>query len=226
MGGALVSGFWLLVGKELRIEARGREMFSGGLLLAFLVLLVGNLAWAGVADAPRVASGVLWVGYVFAGTLVLSRSLHRERDRGTWEALAVLPVDWGTVYFVKVASSGLILLLLQFLSLGIYAALFDFDLLTPLIKLAPLLLLGTIGFCALGVLLAGLSSHARTREILLPILLLPLILPLLMMAIQATQKVLSGLPSSAALSEHLLLLAFDAIYLAIGWLTFDHVLSD
>lgn len=218
--------FWILVQKELRIESRGREMLSGGLLLSFLVLLVGNLAWAGVADAPRVASGVLWVAIVFSGTLVLSRSLHRERDRGTWEALALHPVDWGTVYLVKVTSTALILLVLEALSLGAFAALFDYDLLSPLLKLAPILALGTLGFSAIGVLLAGLSSHARTREILLPILLLPLLLPLLMMAIQATQKVLSGLPSSQALNEHLLLIGFDAIYLAIGWLTFDYVLSD
>lgn len=218
--------FWLLVQKELRIESRGREMLSGGLLLSFLILVIGNLAWAGLGDASRVASGVLWVAIVFSGTLVLSRSLHRERDRGTWEALALLPVDWGTVYLVKVAASLLILLVLEALSLGALALLFDYDLLTPLVKLVPVLVLGTLGFSAIGVILAGLSSHARTREILLPILLLPLLLPLLMMCLQATQKVLGGLPSSEALSEHLLLIAFDAIYLAIGWLTFDYVLSD
>lgn len=218
--------FWLLVQKELRIESRGREMLSGGLLLSFLILLIGNLAWAEVAQPHRVASGVLWVAFVFSGTLVLSRSLHRERDRGTWEALALLPVDWGTVYLVKVTATFLILLLLEALSLGAYAVLFDFDLLTPLFKLAPILVLGSLGFAAIGVLLAALSSHARTREILLPILLLPLLLPLLMMTIQATEKILGGLPSSDALSEHLLLAAFDAIFLAIGWLTFDYVLSD
>lgn len=226
MGGTPLNPFWTLLGKELRIETRGREMLSGGLLLAFLTLVLGHLAWGQIPDPPLVAPGVLWIAFAFAGTLTLSRSLHREKDRGTWEALALLPVDWGTVFFVKATSNVLVLLFVEAVCLPLYALLFDADLLTPLAKLAPILLLGTIGLSAAGTLLAALSTHARAREILLPILLFPLILPLLMMTLQATEKILRGFPSSALLSEHLLLIAFDAIFLAIGWLTFDYILSE
>jgi heme exporter protein B len=201
-------------------------MFTGGLLLALLTLVIGNLAFSRLTDRAAVAAGVLWISFAFAGTLTLSRSLHRERDRGTWEALALLPVDWGLVYLVKVAANVVVLLLIEAIALPLYALLFDADLLVPLLKLIPVLVLGTIGLAAAGTFLAALSSHARTREILLPILLFPLLVPLLMMSMQGTEKAIAGLPSSDFVGEHVLLLAFDAIFLAIGWLTFDYVLSD
>lgn len=218
--------FAVLLRKELRVESRGREMLAGGLILALLTVVVANLAWGDLRERPAVAAGVLWIAIVFAGTLTLSRSLHRERDQGTWEALALLPVDRGVVYFAKVATNFLVLLLIEALTLPLYSLFFHYDLLTPLPKLVPIFLLGTLGFSAAGTLLAALSSHARAREILLPILLFPLLLPLLMMTLQATERLLSGAPSSALTAEHELLAAFDAIYLAIGWLTFDHILGE
>lgn len=218
--------YWTLVRRELRMEARSREMLGGGLFLAFVTLLLGNLAWSHLDDLALTAPGVLWISFAFAGSLIVSRSLHRERDRGTWEALGLLPVDWGVVYLVKATANILVLLVVEAIALPLFAILFGADLFTPLPKLIPLLLLGTVGLAAAGTLAAALSSHTRSREILLPILLFPLLVPLLMMSMQATEKVLRGLPSSAALSEHLILVAFDAIFLAIGWLTFDYVLSE
>lgn len=201
-------------------------MLTGGLLLTFLTLVLGNLAFARLSETASTAAGVLWISFAFAGTLTLSRSLHRERDRGTWEALALLPIDWGLVYLVKVAANVVVLLIIEAIALPIYAFLFGTDLLEPFLKLVPVLFLGTVGLAASGTFIAALSSHGRAREMLLPILLFPLLVPLLMMAMQATEKAISGLPSSDFLAEHVLLLAFDAIFLAIGWLTFDYVLSD
>ena len=218
--------FSILLRRELRVEARSREMLNGGLLLAFLTLVLGNLSFSRAADEAATAAGVLWISFAFAGTLTLSRSLHRERDRGTWEALALLPVDLGLVYLVKVAANVVVLLLIEAVALPLYAMLFGTDLFSSLLKLVPILFLGTVGLAGAGTFLAALSSHGRAREILLPILLFPLLIPLLMMAIQGTQKAIAGLPSSDFLAEHVLLLAFDAIFLAIGWLTFDYVLSD
>lgn len=221
-----MTGFRTLLGKELRVEARGREMLSGGLLMALLVLLIGQLAWGGLGEPRRVAPGVLWVAIAFAGTLTLSRSLHQERDRGTWEALALLPVDWGQIYLAKAAANFLVLLLIEAIALPLYALLFNFDLASPLPKLAPVLLLGTLGFSASGTLLAALSAHGRAREILLPILLFPLVLPLLMISLQATERILAGAPSSLLVAEHEFLIAFDAVYLAVGWFAFDYVLGE
>lgn len=201
-------------------------MLTGGLLLALLTLFLGNLAFARLPDKPATAAGVLWISFAFAGTLILSRSVHRERDRGTWEALALLPIDWGLVYLMKVVANVLVLLVIEAIALPLYAILFDADLLSPFLKLVPILLLGTVGLAASGTFLAALSSHGRAREILLPILLFPLLVPLLMMAMQGTEKAVAGLPSSDFLAEHLLLVAFDAIFLALGWLTFDYVLSE
>lgn len=220
-----MTGFWILLGKELRIEARSRELLTGGLLLVLLVLVLSNLAW-GDGPADVVAAGVLWIALVFGGTLSVSRSLHRERDRGTWEALALLPVDWGTLFLAKAAANLVVLVVLAAAALPLYALLFDFDLAPSIARLAVVLLLGLIGFSAAATFLATASAHGRAREILLPLLLFPLLIPLLMMGVQATRRVLDGATLGHVASELQLLAAFDIMFLALGWLMFDHLLGE
>lgn len=218
--------FGILLLKELRTEMRGREMLGAGLLLALLVLLVGQLAWGRVPDPAASAPGVLWIAILFAALVALGRNLHRERDQGTWEALALLPVDRGTIYLAKVTALFLVLLLIETITIPLFALVFSDGLVAPLPELTPVLLLGSLGLSAAGTLLAGLSAPARYREVLLPILLLPLIVPLLMVALQATERVLRDTPISLLAAEYQFLLAFDAIFLAVGWIAFDHVLGE
>lgn len=218
--------FSVLLAKELRIEARSREMITGGLLLTLLVLVLAQFAWRDIAPARDVVPGVLWIAVAFAGTLSLSRSLHRERDRGTWEALALLPVDRGTIFLAKTVANWLVLLVVLAFATPLLALLFDVDLWTPLPALALVFALGAAGFSASGTLLAASTSHARSREVLLPILLFPLLVPLLMMTMQATQRALAGAGVLDIAGELELLLAFDTIFLAIGWLAFDHLLGE
>lgn len=216
----------VLVGKELRIEARSREMVSGSLVLTFLILFLASLAWGDALPAPDLAAGVLWIAVTFGGTLSLSRSVHRERDSGTWEALALLPVDWGLIYLAKVAVNLVVLCLVEAFALVSLALFFEFPVTSVLADLIPVLVLAPIGFAACGTLLAAVSAHGRAREILLPILLFPFLVPLLMMETQATMRVLAGASWLDVASELQLLVALDAIFLAIGWLTFDYLLSD
>lgn len=216
----------LLVGKELVVEWRRRELVAGGLVLAFLVLLVGNLAWGELGNTPEVAPGVLWVAFVFAAVLTLGRSVHAEHDRGTWDALAVLPVEWGTIFFAKTTANLIVLAVVEAAAFAGYGILFRTDLWPAVPALAPTVILGSLGIVAAGTLLSGVAAHGRNREILLPILLVPALFPVLMMTVQATQKVLLGLPWQQTLDELELLAAFDAIFLTIGWLTFDHVVGD
>lgn len=218
--------YLILVGKELVVEWRRRELIAGGLVLAFLVLLVGNLAWGALGSTAEVAPGVLWVAFVFAAVLTLGRSIHAEHDRGTWDALAVLPVDWGTLFFSKTTANFIVLLLVEAATFVGYGLLFRADLWPLVPALLPSVLLGSLGIVAAGTLLSGVAAHGRNREILLPVLLVPVLFPVLMMTIQATQKVLLGLPWQRTVSELELLAAFDAIFLSIGWLTFEHVVGD
>lgn len=221
-----MKGFVTLLARELRVEARGREILTGTLPLAFLVLIVANLAWGGLGDVTLVTPGVLWVALVFAGTLGVSRNLHRERDRGTWPALAALPVDRGTVFLAKAAANAIVLLVVEAFALPLFALLFNADLIGPLPGLVPILLLGTVGFVATGTMLAAVSAHGRARQALLPILLFPLLVPLLMMCLQGTARVLAGEGLAAVTSELELLVAYDTIFLAVGWLAFDHLLEE
>jgi heme exporter protein B len=221
-----VTKFLTLLAKELRVEARSREMTTGALLLGLLVLVLGSLAWSDRMAPATLAPGLLWLALVFAGTLSLSRSLHRERDRGTCDLLALLPVDPGIVFLAKAAANLIVLLIVLALALPLFAALHDYDMATPLPRLGLVFLLGATGFSAAGTLLAAASAHGRARETLLPILLFPLLVPLLMMTLQGTQRVLEGASLADVAPELQVLLAFDIIYLAIGWLTFDRLLGD
>jgi heme exporter protein B len=221
-----VRAFGTLLSKELRVEARSREMLTGGLVLTFLILILSQLAWGDAAAPARIVPGVLWIALAFSGTLSLSRSLHRERDRGTWEALALLPVDRGTIFLAKAAANLLVLLIVAIVSLPLLGLIFDVDLVSRVASLAPVVVLGVVGLSASGTLLAAATSHARARELLLPILLFPLLVPLLMMAVQATQRVMLGAAATEIAGELALLLAFDTIFLAIGWLAFDHLLGE
>ena len=221
-----MSGFGVLLRKELRVEWRRRELLSGGLVLAFLVLLVGNLAWGDLEPASAAAPGVLWVAVVFAAVLTLGRSVHAEHDRGTWDALAVLPLEWSTIFFAKATANAIVLLLIEAAALAAYALLFGQDVTGMVAGLAPVFALGTIGVVAAGTLLSAVAAHGRNREILLPLLLVPLLLPVLMMAILATQKIFDGQAWQRFVPELELLLAFDAIYLTLGWLMFEHVVGD
>jgi heme exporter protein B len=221
-----MNALWVLVGKELRIEARRRELLSGGLVLAFLVLLVGNLAWGRLQARELVAPGVLWVAVVFAAILLIGRSIQSEHDRGTWDALAAMPVDWSSIFFAKTIANLIVLLVVEAAALAAYALLFSQAWGPALAPLALVMGLGSLGLVAAGTLLSAVAAHGRNREILLPVLLIPLLFPLLMMCIQATERLLLGLPVARYASELQLLLAFDAIYLALGWLMFEHVVGD
>jgi heme exporter protein B len=190
------------------------------------VLLVGNLAWSGLPDAAVVAPGVLWVAFVFAAILMMGRSVHGEHDRGTWDALAVLPVEWGTIFLAKTLANLVVLFIVEAAALAVYGLLFEQGIGSSVFALLPVLVLGSVGLVAAGTLFAGVAAHGRNREILLPILLIPALFPVLMMAVQATQKVLLGLPWQQTLRELELLVAFDAIFIAVGWLTFEHVVGD
>lgn len=221
-----MNGFLTLLGKEMRVESRSRELTNAGILMTGLVLVLASLAWSDAAAAGLLAPGALWIAFTFASTVSLGRSLNRERDRGTWDALALLPVDWGVVFLAKVAANLIVLLVVQAVGVPLFSLLFDVDLVPIWPLLGLVLLLGGVGLCAAGTLLAAVSVHGRAREMLLPILLFPALIPLLMMAVQATQRVVAGAPLQAVSQELALMAAFDTIFLAIGWVAFDHLLGE
>jgi heme exporter protein B len=175
-----------------------------------------------VERAAAVAPGVLWVTFTFAGVLTLGRAFAREQDRGTLEGLLLSPVDRGTLYLAKLLANATFMLIVEAVTLPVFVALFNVQVDWGL--MLAIVLLGTVGFAGVGTLLAAMAANSRARELLLPLLLFPLAVPVLLATVKATGQALGN--SDGETQPWLgLLAAFDVIFLTISWLAFDVVVE-
>ncbi len=218
---------WTIFRKDLAIERRTGEILSSLLLLALLVVLVFafTLELERLRE-PGLLGGLLWATLLLAGTLALGRSMLLEREAGAWTALALAPIDRGSVFLGKAAANLLLLLIAAALVLPVMAILLGTSRLAPSPLLGLAILLGTTGMAAVGTLGAALASRTRAREVLLPILTFPLLVPLLIAVARVTSAGLVGEAPAAVRPWLVLLCVFDLVFLTVGWLTFDHVLED
>jgi heme exporter protein B len=211
--------------KDLLTEWRGREIISATLVFSLLVIVIFNFTFQmRRIDLPSLAPGMLWVAFTFAGTLGLNRSFAVEKDRGSLEGLMLAPVDRSAIYLGKMLANLLLMLLSEAILLPLFGVLFNM----PFARLAavvPVVLLGTVGFVAVGTLLAAVAIHTRAREVMLPVLLFPTLIPVIIAAVQATGDVLRGDALSALTPELTVLVAYDAILFVVAWLSFEYVIE-
>jgi heme exporter protein B len=216
---------WAIVVKDIVAELRTREMVSAMLVFSVLALLIFSFALDLRGAASRAAApGVLWATVAFAGTLGLSRSLAREQQTGCIDGLLLAPVDRSAIFFGKALGNLIFMAVVEIVLLPFFSALFD----VPLLQMGVLVVtaLGTVGYAAVGTLLAAIAVNTRAREVMLPILLLPLVIPVLIAAVRAT----GGLVESGTLAEVggwvRLLVAYDLIIVAVSTLTFGYVVEE
>lgn len=211
--------------KDLAAELRSRELLSAMLVFALLVILVFNFALElDLATRQTVTSGVLWVTFAFAGTLGLNRSMAVERDRGCLDGLLLAPVDRSALYFGKALGNLAFMLIIEAIILPVYSLLYNVNLFLP--GLLGVVLLGSVGYAAVGTLLSSMAVQARTRDVLLPILLFPVVLPVLIPAVKATNAVLLGLEAAELWPWLNLLIAYDVIFTAAAFMLFDFVVEE
>jgi heme exporter protein B len=214
-----------VVWKDLAAELRSRELISSMLVFALLVILVFNFALElDIAARQTVTSGVLWVTFAFAGTLGLNRSMAVERDRGCLDGLLLAPVDRSALYFGKALGNLAFMLIIEAIVLPIYSILYNVNLFH--FGLIEVVLLGSIGYAAVGTLLSSMAVQARTRDVLLPILLFPVVLPVLVSAVKATNAVLLGLEAAEVWPWLNMLIAYDVIFTAAAFMLFDFVVQE
>ena len=218
-----------LVAKDLIAEWRGRDLLASTGVFALLVLVVFTFAFDLRAEnVALVAPGVLWVAFAFAANLGLGRSMATESERGTLEGLLLCPLHPSTVYVAKLISNLVFTAVLEAGILPVFAAFFDAPVFRP--ALFVVIALGTLGFVALGTLFAAMAAGTRAREILLPVLLFPVSVPVFIGAVKGTAAVLDGVhggwASLVAASPWLNLLAgFDVLFLVICVLVFEYVVE-
>jgi heme exporter protein B len=214
-----------IVWKDLVAELRSRELLSAMLVFALLVILIFNFALElDIKTRLSITSGVLWVTFAFAGTLGLNRSMAVEKDRGCLDGLLLAPVDRSAIYFGKVLSNLAFMLIVEAIVLPLYSLLYNVNLFKP--GLLLVILLGSIGYVTVGTLLSSMAVQARTRDVLLPILLFPVVIPVLVAAVKASGGYLTGAEMGEILPWLNLLIAYDVIFTAIAFMVFDYVVEE
>ena len=214
--------FW----KDLLIEWRSRDRVLAMLLFSLLVVIVFHFSLPGGATAQTRANapGLLWVAYVFAALFGLGRSFSLELENDAIAGLALAPTDRGWVFLGKSASNLVILGVAQAVTALAFALVFDLALWSVAAPLAVIVLLGSLGLCSIGTLFSAISVRTRFREVMLPLLLLPLLIPVLSGAVRATAHLLTTGELTAEPLQ--LMLVTDATYLIISFVTFDYVLDE
>ena len=214
-----------IVAKDVASELRSKETLSTLLIFALLIMVVFNFAFElRVENVRQIAPGVLWVAFTFSGILSLNRSFVVEREEGCIEGLRLTPVDRGAIYLGKFVGNTLFMLAAEVCILPLFAVLFDVSVLNPTLWL--IVVLGTVGFAAVGTLFAAMTVNTRAREAMLPLLLFPITVPVLIAATKATGQILDGQPFAEISAWLRLLVAFDAIFTVIAWLGFEYVLEE
>lgn len=211
---------WAITEKDVRAELRTKESVGTMAVFALLAAVVFGLAFDLRVPRPQlVVPGILWVIILFTGVLGLQRSFGSEMEQGTLAGLLLAPVDRSALYFGKVAANLFYFLVVEALLLPTLLILFDVNLIRPLILLG--LLLGTVGYIGVGTLFAALTAQIRTRETLLPVLLLPVLTPLFLAGVGLTAAILDARPLSDLWRWLLILGLYDALFLIIAFLLFD-----
>jgi heme exporter protein B len=212
--------------KDLKAEWRTRANFNAVTFFGALMLLLFGFALGPDAETlRRAAPGIIWLTVLFSGVLAFNRSYQIELDNDALETLLAYPGDRRTIFLGKLAANLTFVLLVELIIVPLTAILYGLALARPFLGFATVLMLGTFGFVTLGTFYAALSSRSRAREVLLPLLLFPMLVPLLIAAAQATSALLGGDPMGDARTWAGVLAAFDVIFFFATLYAFDHVIA-
>jgi heme exporter protein B len=216
---------WAIVKKDIAAELHTREIVSAMFVFAMLTLLIFSFALdLRGAVARAAAPGILWTTIVFAGTLGLSRSMAREQKTGGIEGLLLTPADRTVIFFGKTLGNLILMLVVELVLAPLTTVLFDVPLMQG--SILAVVLLGTVGYAAVGTLLAAIAVNTRAREVMLPILLLPLAVPLLIAAVNATENLIEGAAWAEVGGWVRLLVVYGLVITAAAILTFEYVVEE
>ena len=222
----LLKQTYLLLRKDLLLELRRRDslltMFFFGTLLLFVFHFSFDLPPDKIAE---MAPALLWLAFLFTGTLGLAQLFQAERENHCLDALLLSPLDRGALFLAKTSFNLILMLLVELVVMPLFWILFNLSAWNLLPQLFLVTLLGTIGFCVLGTIMSALTLRARARELLLPLVLFPLMIPVILATIRCMESVLRNGEFGDAVSWLKLLVGFDVIFITVGVLIFDWVIE-
>jgi len=206
------------------MELRTKELFNSMFLFALLALIIFNFAFAG--SMPKsVLAGALWVAFLFASVLGLNRSFVKEQDKGCLEGLLLAPADRSAIYFGKFLGNLVFLLFVEAVSLPLVTVFFNrTEIVRHPLELAGILILGSIAISSVGTILSAITANTKTRELLLPILLFPLMIPVIIGAVEITAYIFE--PKGTIGQWLRLLVVYDIIFVLVPYILFDYVVEE
>ena len=221
--------FWratlAILWKDMLLEVRTKDIITSLVVFAILVVVIFNFAFPPI---PRVVAlvtpGILWVAFTFAGILGLNRVFVLEKDRGNLQGLMLAPVGRDAIYLGKMLGSFLFMLIVEALILPIFTVMFNVPLWN--VEFLLMMILATLGFATVGTVFSAIAINTRSREVMLPILFFPIVLPVIIAAVQMTGMSLQGDSWSAMLRWLQLVIVFDVMFLVVSSLTFEYVLEE
>ena len=218
-------GALAIYAKDIRLEARTKETISAVLAFAIIIAFIFGFAFdPSPTIVAVVGPGIVWVAYVFTGILGMNRTFALERDRGTLDGLLLAPVSRESVYAGKLVSTATIMLTVEAALFPIFLVLFDLNLFNVWFGLIALA--ATIGFATVGTLFSAIAAHTRAREVLLPLLFLPIALPVIIAAVSGTDAAIAGDGWDGVGKWLQFIVAFDAVFLVLSSWAFDFVLEE
>lgn len=216
---------WSILHKDLRLELRTKEALSGLVVLVVLILLTFTFA-LDPHGAGNAAPAVMWVTFVFAGLLSVQRAFLIERENGAWYGLLLCPVDRGAIFVAKMAANLVVLALAQVVLVALLMLFLDVPLPPAPFAFALVNALGLLGFSALATLFTVIAVRLRAREMLLPLLVLPLLVPVVICAVEASRILMAGGSAASAGVWLRVLVVFDVIVTVAGWMLFEQLVLE
>jgi len=219
---------WLIARKDLLVEARSRELAYTTLFFSVACVLVFAFAFVREGRALEdAAAGILWVAVAFSGTLALGRAFERERQAETLRALLLAPTERAAIYLGKLVGLLVLMAGVEIVLVPIVGLLFSAPILRAPWLLAALLATGTLGFAGVGTLFAAMLVRAHSRDVLLPVLLYPITVPVIIGGVRGTAAIFGAEPNlDAATSWLSLLVFFDAVFITLALWTFAPVMTE
>jgi heme exporter protein B len=223
---SLLSNTTILLGKELRTEFRSRELLTTTIVFVLIVLVLFSFTFDPLSEeARRFGSGLLWLAFLFAASLMLQPCFLREQTNDTLSALRLSVSDPFSIFLAKLAANTLFLLITELLLLPVFAVMYGVPVLRVLHWLVMVFFLGSLGVSIAGTALSAISAQARMRELLLPLLLLPLLTPILIASTEVTASLLDRTPFVQWKGVGFLV-AFDLVFLTALWLFGEYLLEE
>ena len=216
----------IILAKELRLELRTRELLTGTIVFALIVVVLFSYAFdPTTAESRRYGPGLLWIAFLFAGSLMLHPSFAREQANETLDALRLAPISSFSILLGKMCANFIFLAVAELILVPVFSVLYNISLAGVVGRLILVLVLVTLGLVIAGTVFAVISAHSRMRELMLPLLLLPVLAPLLVAAVEATAALFADTPALDRTWVSFLA-AFDIVFMTASWLVADFLVEE